>query len=239
VSQPLSGVHLAAPAVGGYALALAWATGMAAAFNPCGIGLLPAYVGFLLGRSAPRGWWPAARDGLLVGVAMTAGLLAVFSLVAALFSAVAAALGSTLRPLGMGVGAALALWGLLLLYNPSRFAWVPVIPVPQTPSLRGLAGAVVYGVVFAVASLGCAFPLFLAMLAQASLAGGAFAAALAVAAYALGMGVVLSLVAVVSRLARGAAQRWSLAGARIMGRFLGLPVLASGVLLLWYWLGPA
>ncbi|MCL6595578.1 MAG: hypothetical protein K6V73_05125 [Firmicutes bacterium] len=225
------------PAEGGVtaaADALALATGAAAAFNPCGVGLLPGYLAFLLGRPAPGRWPLALAEGLGAGAAMTVGILAPFALVALTFGAVAGWLGPRLPLLGSLLGAAFALWGLILLVGAGRAA--PVLPIhaPQGGG-RGLWGAAVYGTLFALGSLGCTFPLFLSLLLQAAAAGGPLGGARAVALYALGMGAVVTLLAVAARIALVTARRLTARAAALSPRLTGAVVLASGLAVLAYY----
>jgi cytochrome c biogenesis protein CcdA len=217
-------------------MTLALGTGMAAAFNPCGVGLLPSYVGFLLGSEAPRSWPEAVPQGLRIGGAMTAGLLTVFGTVAATFSLVAPWLGPHLHVVGILIGALLALWGTFMLVWPDGFTLSPRIPYPAGNSRRGVFGAYLYGVVFALASLGCTFPLFLSLLLQAPSAGSGPGAVRVVLAYGVGMGLVVTTLAVLARLARATAQRIVRRAGPLLARSMGAFVLASGLLVLGYWL---
>lgn len=230
---------------------LALGTGMAAAFNPCGIGLLPSYVGFLLGgdgteaavtapgsasREAPPSWLRAVPQGLRVGSAMTVGLLTLFAVVALGFSLVAAWLGPHLETFGVVIGGLLAVWGALMLIWPAKLSLSPRVPYPASGGRRGLVGAYLYGVVFALVSLGCTFPLFLSLLVQATTAGSGPVAIRVVLAYALGMGLIVTGLAVLTRLARTAAQRITRRAIPLLARWMGVFVLASGLLVLGYWL---
>lgn len=84
---------------------------------------------------------------------------------------------------------------------------------------------------YALASPGCTLPIFLAVLAGALASEGAASAAGAFVAYALGMGLVLTLVAVAAVLVRGAAVR----SLRRAGRYLepasALLLVGAGVYL--------
>lgn len=220
----------------GILVTLALGTGMAAAFNPCGIGLLPSYVGFLLSSDSPRSWLSAFPEGLRVGAPMTLGLITVFGIVAAAFSVVAGWLGPHLEVVGVAIGAALSVWGGLMLWAPHRFARSPHIPYPAAAGGRGILGAYVYGVVFSLASLGCTFPLFLSLVLQATASGSAASAVRIVLAYGLGMGVSVTALAVLARLAKRVAVGIAVRAAPLLARWMGAFVLASGMLLLGYWL---
>lgn len=220
-------------------LPLALATGAAAAFNPCGVGLLPSYVGLIVGRPARGRWQGELADGLAVGAAMTAGLLLLYLGVALLFGLLAGIIGRGLPVIGAGVGALFALWGLLILIRPGRFLTTVVMPQvgPEAIRRRG-TGALVYGVAFGLASLGCTFPLFLSLFVQATAAQNAMGGALVVLVYALGMGVTVTALAVAARLARSSLDRFLRVTSRLAGRVVGVIVLGSGLFVMAYWLRP-
>lgn len=214
--------------------ALALSAGAAAAVNPCGVGLLPTYLAFLLGRPAPEAWPLAAGEGLVAGLAMTVGLLVPFALLAATFGAVAGWLGPRLPALGAGLGVAVALWGVALLVAPEAAQVRLAVPVLRTGG-RGVLGVVAYGAVFGLASLGCTFPVFLSLLLQSGAAGGALAGAGVVLVYALGMGLVVTALAVLARTAATTARRLTARAASLSPRLVGLVVLASGAFVVLYW----
>ena len=215
------------------------AAGAAAAFNPCGIAMLPAYVALLLGRGGgERVGWPA---GLAAGAAMTAGFLAVFGVAGGAGWLALPLLAGALPYLGVAIGAALVGLGALLLAGRGVGAgWLDRLGDRFTPAAgSGLRGAFVYGLAYSLASLGCTFPLFAALVAGA-LAGGSWAAgARALALYALGTGVVVTAVSVAATLVRQGLQRVLTGALPWVERISGGVVTAMGVYLLHYWLaGP-
>ena len=216
---------------------LFFAAGAAAAFNPCGIAMLPAYVALLPGkRGSEAEPWAA---GLAAGAAMTVGFLTVFGLVGAAGSLAIPFLAKALPYLGLLIGAALAVVGSLLLIgkqvNAGSLGRMAGRISPAAGS--GLRGSYLDGLAYALASLGCTFPLFAALVAGALASGSWVSGARAFALYALGMGVVVTAVWVAATLARGGLQRafdWALPWVE---RLSGGVVLAMGLYLLHYWLG--
>jgi cytochrome c-type biogenesis protein len=232
---PEAGVTPGSPIPGSLFLA----AGAAAAFNPCGIAMLPAYVALLLGcDGAGPVRWPA---GLAAGVTMTAGFLTVFGLAGSAGALALPLLAAVLPYLGIAIGAALACLGFLLLSGRGLWsAWLTHLGDRITPAAgSGLRGAYVYGIAYSLASLGCAFPLFVALVAGAASAGSWPEAALAFALYALGMGAVVTAVSVAATLAREALQRFLKRALPWVERLSGAVILAMGLYLLHYWLaGP-
>ena len=212
-------------------LLLALTAGMLGAVNPCGFALLPAYLSVLVAGdpAAPladgsRATWPAISRALRCTVALTAGYVAVFGA----FGLVLAPLTGRLLPrmpwLTVGFGLALLALGGWLLAGRS-------LPAPgnrvRAPRLTGSAGSMVlFGMAYAIASLGCAVGPFLALVVSSLRAGSIGAGLLLYVSYAAGMGLVVGVTAVAVALLRVSL----VARAR---RFLGLvPRLGGAILLL-------
>ncbi len=206
---------------------LALAAGAAAAFNPCGVGLVPSYLAFVIDRPPPAAWTKALLEGLASGIAMTVGLLIPFSLLALTFGTVAGWLGPHLGTIGTVLGVLLAAWGALLVARPETS---PALSLSLRPGrARGPYGLVLYGSLFALVSLGCTFPIFLSLLLQATTAGGATGGVVVVGLYGMGMGAVVTVLAIAARSAASFARRLTARAARVAHRLAGVVVLLSGL----------
>jgi len=223
-------------------LGLMASAGAAAAFNPCGAALLPGYVAWLLGHpsSERRGTWLGRALG--AGACLTAAFLAVFGAFALLGSAAAATLGPSLRWVAAAVG-------LGLVVAAARQALGRTDPGPAFGSRlaravaarprSGWPGVFAYGVGYALASLGCTLPLFLALVAAATASGSPAQAAEALGAWAMGMGAVATALAVLALGSREVLatrlRAWVPRAERVAALVLG----AVGLYVLYYWLlGP-
>jgi cytochrome c-type biogenesis protein len=218
---------------------LFFAAGAAAAFNPCGIAMLPAYIALLLGRGRAEGVrWPA---GLAAGAGMTAGFLTVFGLAAAAGSLALPLMAGVLPYLGVAIGLALVALGALLVAGKglSVGAFGCLGDRLTLAAGSGLRGAYFYGLAYSLASLGCTFPLFAALVAGAVSAGSWLGGARAFLLYALGMGAVVTAVSLAATLARQGLQRILTGALPWAERISGGVVAAMGLYLLHYWLtGP-
>ncbi|MEV0582600.1 cytochrome c biogenesis protein CcdA [Nonomuraea sp. NPDC050310] len=182
-------------------LALAGTAGLVAAFNPCGFAMLPAYLTLLLGDDSPSARGPVVR-ALTLSAAMTAGFVTVFGLFGLVVTPLAVSVGRYLPWVTIVIGLALLALGGWLLSGRELLLRVPTLsrgrPTTSAASLYG------YGLSYAVASLSCTVGPFLAV-TSASLTGGGPLGALAVfAAYALGMGLVVTFLSLAVALARAA-----------------------------------
>jgi cytochrome c biogenesis protein CcdA len=175
-------------------LLLAATAGMVAAFNPCGFALLPAYLTLLLAGDG------SVSRALAATAAMTSGFVAVFGAFGLVVVPLALSLGTYLSWATVVVGVMLVLLGVWLLSGREV--------VLRLPHLRGAAptggpvSMVFYGVAYAVASLSCTVAPFLAVTTSTFRAESTAAGLAVFVAYALGMGVVVGVLAVSVALAR-------------------------------------
>ncbi|HEV8637001.1 MAG TPA: cytochrome c biogenesis protein CcdA, partial [Chloroflexota bacterium] len=216
----------------GYALG----AGMAAAFNPCGFALLPAYLALYVGAESAAA--PRLARAAAAGAAMTAGFVALFGLAGLVLAALAAAVAGLLPWLSLAVGVLMVAAGGRLLAGgalPAASAVRLASRFGRRAERQGLIGYAAFGVAFGLSSLGCTLPLFLTVVGTSLTARGALGAASGVALYGLGMGLaVTSLTVAVAVFGRAAAR------AGRVGRYLepasAVLLLASGAYVVYYWL---
>lgn len=190
-------------------VAFAAGAGVATFLAPCAFPLLPGYVGYFLQRNEDT-------SGLLAGVVAAAGSVLSLGVVAGLALAVGERLTSLLPAFEPVIGAALVVFGLLVLSG-----WTA--PTPSLPARpESLAGFGAFGAVYAVAAAGCVVPLFLGVVAQASSLPRA-QGGVVVAAYAAAVAVPL---VGVTLLADAGVTAW-----RDAGRYAGRVKQAAGALL--------
>lgn len=100
----------------------------------------------------------------------------------------------------------------------------------------GVLGYIAYGLAYALNSLGCNLPLFLAVVSTAFARGGLTEGVSQLVLYALGMGAVVSaLTILVALLGRGVLARVRGAG-RVLQPFASLLLLVTGGYIVYYWL---
>ena len=229
-------------AVGGVLpLGYAFAAGMLAAVNPCGVALLPGYLGLYLGErqaTASR----ARRLGRALGVAgtITATFVLTFGAAGLLLAAAGAALGSALSLVGLAVGLGLAAAGAHLLSGGrvhSSAGDQAAARLAGAARARGYRGYVAYGAAYAAASLGCALPIFLTVVGLTAATRDPGRDIGQFALYGLGMGFVLTALTLAGALCRGA----MVAGARVVGATLlagasGVLLVLTGAYVTAYWL---
>ena len=213
---------------------------MVAAFNPCGAAMLPAYIGYqLAGEAETSDPIMAILRGFYLGGVVTSGFV-VLSLVVGLIVTVGGDAIFTVVPFaGLGVGIGITLLGVWMLTSKWHMGiWMATRLHPSGE--RSTRGVFLFGIVYGISSLGCAFPVFLA--AVGILAGqrlGEFdilASLIRFTSYGLGMGIVLTgitLGVVFFREAVAQLLRMLFPYVNIVGN---VALIVAGMYLIWYWL---
>ena len=222
-------------------LGFAFGLGMGAAVNPCGIALLPTYLGLYLGTaSGERIPWPAqVRRALQVSAAMTISFVALFGAAGVILGLLGGALGGWLPWVSLGTGVVLAIAGGRLLAGGSFEAPAAERLADRLGGMANRAGLVAYaayGLAFGLSSLGCTLPLFLTVVGIGLARGGIAGALGQLVLYALGMGTVVSVLTVlVALFGRGVLARARGAG-RVLQPLSAVLLLATGGYIVYYWL---
>jgi len=213
------------------ALSVALVAGALAAFNPCGFALLPAYLAMFLG--ADRGRGSAAVRALFVGASVTVGFLIVFGVVGLAVSALSLRFGDWLSYVTVIAGVLLVGAGGVLLAG--RDISVP-LPRAKLSVSSSAPGMVAYGVVYATVSLSCTLPVFMAAVISVFQAsdGGVLAGVGALVAYGLGMGAVLTVLALLVAVFRDGALSRMRSVTPYVGRVSGAFLVVAGAYVIWY-----
>ena len=224
-------------------LGFAFALGMAAAVNPCGFALFPTYLGLYLGTTAAeqRPWSDQLGRALQVSAAMSVSFVVLFGAAGLVLGALGAAAGQWLPWLSIATGVLLAVAGGRLLAGASIGAPAAERLADRLgPAARGigLRAYAAYGVAFALSSLGCTLPLFLAVIGTGFASGGLLGAVSQFVLYALGMSLVVSLLTLVFGLfGRSVVTRVRSTGA-LLQPLIAVLLLATGGYIVYYWLAP-
>jgi cytochrome c-type biogenesis protein len=151
-------------------LALAFTTGMVATVNPCGFAMLPAYLSFFLGVEGDRA---STSRALVVGTAVTTGFVGTFAVAGLVVNHLTRSVYDVAQWLNLVIGAALMVVGVLMLRG-----FDPTVRLPRLDRggrSGGVGSMTLFGISYAVASIGCELPVFLFAMSGAfgkSLASG-------------------------------------------------------------------
>ncbi len=167
--------------------ARAFALGMVGLVNPCGFALLPAYLGYFVGTDrAEDSRVIALNRAQVVGLSMSAGFLAVFGVIGLVLTEAMGWIDDYLPWVVLVLGVGLVAMGVAMVLG-----FQPLLSLPKLEKGTGSRSAVsmfLFGVSYAVASLGCTIGTFFSAIGT-STTGASFADRLGgFLSYGLGMG---------------------------------------------------
>ena len=217
--------------------ALAFTAGMVATVNPCGFAMLPAYLSYFLGieASADDGRSSMARvnRALIVSLSVSFGFLLVFTVIGVIVRAGATSLVDYAKYLSIVIGLGFIVLGVSMLFG-YRLPFT-------TPKLdkggreRTVASMTLFGVSYAIASIGCTLPSFAAVVLGSFSRNSVAAGTIAVLLYGLGMALVLTALTVTLALARGGLLRVLRTAMTYVDRFAAVFLILAGSYLVYYW----
>jgi cytochrome c-type biogenesis protein len=215
-------------------LAFAFASGLVASVNPCGFPLLPAYLSYFIGAEGDEDADSARSVSRALGVsaAVSLGFLLVFGLAGVFFAHVSSSVLDWSPWITVVIGVALAGLGAAMLagFEPS----VVLPKLNRGGRDRGVGSMFVFGVSYAIASLSCTLPVFVAAVGTVFTRSN-FASGVAVfVAYSAGMALVLMVLTVALALARHSLVRRLREAVRYVQRVAGALLVVAGAYVVWY-----
>jgi cytochrome c-type biogenesis protein len=209
-------------------LAFDFVLGAAAFFSPCGFPMLPAYVAYYLPREGSGR--PLLR-GLAGGLLAALGAFLVIASIGALAVALGAPFKARVVHLELAGGLAVGTLGVLVLLGRGPSARVSLRPSTR----RGAAGLLSFGALYAAVAASCVAPVFVGVLFQALASPTRLDAALAVLAYAAGLGALLVAVTALVATAQGRALAVLRRIVPHAERAGGVVLVLVGAYLVYYW----
>jgi cytochrome c-type biogenesis protein len=216
-------------------MGLSFLRGMVAAVNPCGFVLLPTYLVFFLGLELRQGsavsQRATVRRALLVSGAVSAGFMAIFLAVGLVSYHFTNWINQHAKYATVVIAVGLVAMGVAML-----FGWKLPITTPRLDAGgrdRTVGSMFVYGVAYAIASIGCTIPLFLSTLFSTR-RDGVLGGAANVLAYGAGMALLVTALTVTLAVANTGLLRVLRGGARYVETISAVFVIVSGLYLLYY-----
>lgn len=222
----------------GTLLSSAFATGLVAAFNPCGFAMLPAYLSYFvsLESSEEANIGRNIFRGLVVGLTLTVGFILFFGVIGLLTSTIVSqgAIQSRLSWATFIIGILMLPLGIAMLMGYEPKLLIPRLNKGGTS--RQLPSIFLFGVSFAVVSLGCTAPLFFATVVGSFESRNIWEGTLVFLTYGGGMSLIVMILTLATAIGRNeiaTSMRKVLPYvSKISGGFL---VLAGGFLILYGW----
>lgn len=185
-------------------LSLAFSAGLVATFNPCGFALLPAYLSYFVGLESDQERNPAYNilRGLIVGLTLAVGFLLVFGTIGGLTSSLISQ-GAVQDRLGWAtfvIGILMIPLGIAMLAG-----FDPKLSLPRLAkggTSRQLPSVFLFGVSFAIVSLGCTAPVFFGTVVGSFTNDGVWDGILVFLAYGGGMSLVVMVLTMATAMSR-------------------------------------
>ena len=185
-------------------LAFPLAAGLIAAFNPCGFAMLPAYLAYFLGhelKSPPDGY-QGFLNGVKVSVTLSAGFVFVFALVGILTNTLISENSIEERAgyITLPIGIILILLGLAMIRGYQPNIKIPKLHIKNFN--RQLPSIFLFGVSYAIVSIGCSAPIFFITVGSSFSRDGVINGVAVFITYALGMSIVVTFLTISLALTR-------------------------------------
>lgn len=211
--------------------------GVMAAVNPCGFVLLPTYLIYYLGLELGRDNETSVttlRRSLTVGASVSAGFVGLFLVVGIISRAFTTIIRDNAKYAALVIGLALIAMGIAMLRG-----WKPPVAQPDVSveRKRTVWNMVLFGIVYAIASIGCTIGLLISVILGSVNRNGFASGVVSIVLYGAGMGLLVTSLTVALAFARvglvGALKR----SLRWFDRVSAMFVLLTGLYLSWYWYG--
>lgn len=210
--------------------------GVLAAVNPCGFVLLPTYLLYYLGAEAHTAVSRpvAVARALRVGAAVSAGFVSLFLVVGLVTRLFTDAISQNAKYVSLLIGLALVAMGIRMLTG-----WKPRIITPDIETKRDhtLRSMFMFGIAYAVASIGCTIGFLVSVILGSVGRHGYVSGVLSVVLYGLGMGLLVTSLTVAMALAKDGFVRFLRRGLRWFDTASAVLVTLTGLYLTWYWYG--
>ena len=213
---------------------LSFGGGLLAAVNPCGFVLLPTYLMYFLGVSGRPGTQRATvRRALLVSAALSAGFMTVFVIVGGISRLFTDWLNQNAKYLALLIGVALVILGIAMLFGYRLPFSTPKLETGKRD--QTIASMYIFGLAYAVASIGCTLGPFSATVLGTIDTDGFFQGVVAVALYGIAMSLLITTLTVTLALAQGGLLKSLRTGMTYVETASAVVMILSGLYLSWYW----
>jgi cytochrome c biogenesis protein CcdA len=211
--------------------------GVMAAVNPCGFVLLPTYLVYYLGTELNRegeNKTTTLRRGLSVGIAVSSGFIGLFLVVGIISRAFTTVIRDNAKYAALVIGIGLVAMGIAML-----FGWKLPIAQPDVSVQRKRTtwNMFLFGIVYAIASIGCTIGLLISVILGSINRHGFISGVISIVLYGLGMGLLVTSLTVALAFARVGLVSTIKKSFKWFDKVSAVLVVLTGLYLSWYWLG--
>ena len=216
---------------------LSFGGGLLAAVNPCGFVLLPTYLMYYLGVSG-REEVPVEHGvsrALNVSLSVSAGFMTVFIIVGSISRLFTDWLNQNAKYVALVIGIGLFALGIAMLFGYRLPFSTPKLDIGDRARDRTFVSMYLFGVAYAIASIGCTIGPFSATVLGTIDTDGFVAGLVAIALYGVAMSLLVSALTVSIALARSGLLHVLRTGMRYVEIASAIIMILSGSYLAWYW----
>lgn len=219
-------------------LATSFAAGLIATINPCGFVLLPTYLVYFLGMenlrsSEHRTEQASTLRAVKVSLAVSAGFMSIFLAIGAITKLSTNWFVDNAQWVALVIGVGLFALGVATLFGYRLPFTTPRLDVGRRD--RSTRSMYVFGVAYAVASIGCTIGPFTGTVLGSFSTRGLRTGITAIALYGIGMALVVTALTVTLAFANTALLRVLRRGMTWVEQAAGVLLVLTGVYLCWYW----
>lgn len=217
-------------------MSLSFIRGMVAAVNPCGFILLPTYLMYFLGLqgTTPGTQRSTLRRALLVSAAVSSGFLLVFLVAGVISQYFTTWINENAKYATGVIGVGLLVLGAAMLLGYKLPFVTPRLDTGGSAPQQTIRAMFVYGIAYAVASIGCTIGLFMATVFSATERDGFATGVGNMVAYGAGMALLVTALTVGLAAANTSLLTLLRGSLRYVDRIAAFFVFLSGTYLLWY-----
>lgn len=209
--------------------------GVMAAVNPCGFVLLPTYLIYYLGQELNRedeSPVVTLRRALSVGASISAGFVGIFLIVGIISRAFTTVIRDNAKYAALIIGIALIAMGIAMLRG-----WKPPMAQPDVSVERKRTAwnMFLFGIVYAIASIGCTIGLLISVILGSVNRHGFTSGVISIVLYGAGMGLLVTALTVALAFARVGLVGTLKKSLRWFDKISAGFVVLTGLYLSWYW----
>jgi cytochrome c-type biogenesis protein len=216
-------------------LATSFTAGLLAAINPCGFVLLPTYLIYFLGMEnlRPGAERASVLRAIKVSLAVSAGFMSIFVVIGAITKLSTNWLVEKAEWVSLVIGLALLVLGIAMLFGYRLPFTTPKLDVGERD--RTVRSMYVFGLAYAVASIGCTIAPFSSVVLGSFSSDGLSTGITAIALYGVGMALVVTGLTVTLALANVTLLKFLRRGMVWFEQLAGILLVLTGMYLCWYW----
>lgn len=166
--------------------------GLAAFFAPCSFALLPGYISYYISKYSNRdrknSFFRNVLDGMLFGIIASTGFFTIFGLAGAAVMLLGQYVKQIIPWIAVITGIILIVLGIAMFFSEFAFFQMPTINIARQNKKLGVY---LFGIAYAIGSLGCVFPIFLSVVIQGLSYNSFLNGAYTILAYIVGMSLLM------------------------------------------------